>query len=128
MRLSDWQPRRSTIGLTPLIDVVFLLLIFFMLASTFLKFSALPLSGARSGGTTGNLNEIALIQVRSADEIRVNGASIGVAGLLAQIDGLVAKGVNRAVVQPANGATVQDLVKVLELTRKTALKSVVVVR
>lgn len=49
-------------------------------------------------------------------------------GVLAQIDELVAKGVTRAVVQPAKNATVQDLVKVLEVAKASELKSVVVVR
>ncbi|KUO55020.1 MAG: hypothetical protein APF80_10380 [Alphaproteobacteria bacterium BRH_c36] len=128
MQLSDWQRKRSTIGLTPLIDVVFLLLIFFMLASTFLKFSAVPVSGARAGGATGSLSEIALIKLRGIEDIRVNGVGIKLDGLQGQIAELVTKGVTRAVLQPVEGAKVQDLVKVLELTRKTALKSVVVVR
>lgn len=128
MQLSEWQRRKSTIGLTPLIDVVFLLLIFFMLASTFLKFTAVPVSGARGGGTSGNLSEIALIQLRDAGAIRVNNAEVAIDGLRGHIAGLVAKGVTRAVLQPTEGAKVQDLVKVLELTRKTDLKSVVVVR
>lgn len=128
MRLSESKRRKSSIGLTPLIDVVFLLLIFFMLASTFLKFSAVPISGAKSGGASGNLSEIALIQIRGAEEIRINGRTVGLSGVLAQIDELVAKGVTRAVVQPAKNATVQHLVKVLEVAKASELKSVVVVR
>jgi biopolymer transport protein ExbD len=128
MRLSEWQSRKSTIGLTPLIDVVFLLLIFFMLASTFLKFSALPVSGARGGGAPSSLSEIAIIQVRSSEEIRVNGISIGLQGLMPQIEDLIAKGVTRAVVQPTEGASVQDLVAVLEVAKRSTLKSVVLVR
>lgn len=128
MRLSESKRRKSSIGLTPLIDVVFLLLIFFMLASTFLKFSAVPISGAKSGSASGNLSEIALIQIRGAEEIRINGRTVGLSGVLAQIDELVVKGVTRAVVQPAKNATVQDLVKVLEVAKASELKSVVVVR
>ena len=128
MRLSESQRRKSSIGLTPLIDDVFLLLIFFMLASTFLKFSVVPISGAKSGGASGNLSEIALIQIRGAEEIRINGRTVGLSGVLAQIDELVAKGVTRAVVKPAKNATVQDLVKVLEVAKASELKSVVVVR
>lgn len=128
MQLNDVKRKPSTIGLTPLIDVVFLLLIFFMLASTFLKFSAMPISGAKSGGQTGNLSEIAIIQVRGIENIRINGEQVGIAGVLAQIEDLVSKGVTRAVVQPAQDATVQDLVKVLEVTKSSSLKSVVVVR
>ncbi|MCH9809255.1 MAG: biopolymer transporter ExbD [Alphaproteobacteria bacterium] len=128
MRLSDWQRKRSTIGLTPLIDVVFLLLIFFMLASTFLKFSAVRISGAQGGGKSGNLSEIALIQVRGSDEIRVNGTLLSMNGFLSHINQLTANGITRAVLQPAKTATVQDLVKVLEVTKSSTLKSVVVVK
>ena len=128
MQLSSFKRRKSTIGLTPLIDVVFLLLIFFMLASTFLKFSAMPISGARGGGQGGNLAEIAIIQVRGLQDIRINGQQVGLDGVRAQIDDLVGKGVTRAVVQPAKSAQVQDLVKVLEVTKTAPLKSVVVVR
>ncbi len=128
MRLSEWQRRKSSIGLTPLIDVVFLLLIFFMLASTFLKFSAVSISGARSGGASANLSEIALIQIRGTTDIRINGKTVGLRGVLPQIDELIGKGVTRAVIQPANSATVQDLVKVLEVAKASELKSVVVVQ
>ncbi len=128
MQLSDWKPRKSTIGLTPLIDVVFLLLIFFMLASTFLKFSAVRISGAHSGSSTGDLSDIALIQIRGSDQIRINGTVVGLSGVLSQINQLAANGVKRAVVQPTKDATVQDLVKVLEVTKSSTLKSVVVVR
>ena len=128
MRFRRPNDEEIRLGIAPLIDIVFLLLIFFMLASTFLKFSAVPISGAKSGGASGNLSEIALIQIRGAEEIRINGRTVGLSGVLAQIDELVAKGVTRAVVQPAKNATVQDLVKVLEVAKASELKSVVVVR
>ena len=50
MQLNRVRRKVPPTNLTPLIDVVFLLLIFFMLASTFLKFSGTPVSGASSGG------------------------------------------------------------------------------
>ena len=45
-----YQPRRRPISLTPLIDVVFILLMFFMLTSTFTRWKAvdlrLPIAGS----------------------------------------------------------------------------------
>lgn len=46
-----WRPRRIT--LTPLIDIIFLLLLFFMLSSTFTRFAELPLMNA-GGGAAGD--------------------------------------------------------------------------
>lgn len=128
MRLNENRKKRSPLSLTPLIDVVFLLLIFFMLASTFLRFSAMPISGARGGGSSANLQEIVLIQVQGADALSINGAMVDVAGMGARIDELIAKGMTKAVVRPAKDSSVQDLVRVLELARGTKLESVVVVR
>lgn len=128
MRLSSPRRKAPAISLTPLIDVVFLLLIFFMLASTFLKFSGTPLSGASRGGVATDVSELALIQVRGEGAITVNGRSLYVESLPARLTELVSSGVTRGVVRPLADATVQDLVDVLEIARASALKSVVVVR
>jgi biopolymer transport protein ExbD len=44
-------PRTKTIGLTPLIDVVFILLMFFMLTSTFIKQREISLSTPSASNT-----------------------------------------------------------------------------
>ena len=49
MALSTGFSRRRAISLTPLIDVIFLLLLFFMLSSTFTRFAELPLQNATTG-------------------------------------------------------------------------------
>lgn len=52
--ISLGPPRpRSRMSLTPMIDVVFLLLIFFMLAARFGQESALDLAGGGAGGAQG---------------------------------------------------------------------------
>lgn len=128
MRLATPPRRKMPLSLTPLIDVVFLLLIFFMLASTFLKFSAMPIAGATGGGGAPALAKIALIQIADAGRITVNGRPSDHTGLKAHLDDLLAKGVRRAVIKAAAGSTVQDLVRVLEITRSTTLENVVVVK
>jgi len=45
--------RRNAIGLTPLIDVVFILLLFFMLASSLTRLHALPVYADADLGDTG---------------------------------------------------------------------------
>lgn len=58
------------ISLTALIDVVFILLMFFMLTSTFSQWKALPLPAAKASATASN--ELpALILVYSNGDIRV---------------------------------------------------------
>ena len=128
MRLGNVTRKRSQISLTPLIDVVFLLLIFFMLASTFLKFSGTAISGASGGGTAETLKKLALVQVRAEGKLVVNGRPLAIDQLGEQLRVMSKQGITRGVIRPLKGATVQDLVTVLEIARGTSLKSVVVVK
>jgi biopolymer transport protein ExbD len=128
MRLKPPPSRKLPLSLTPLIDVVFLLLIFFMLASTFLKFSALPISGSAGGAGPAKIDTIALLQLSAGGSLTLNGSPVTTGTLAGRIDDLVSAGVRRAVVRTRPGATVQDVVRVLEITRRTRLENVVVVK
>jgi len=49
--------RRRTLSITSLIDVIFLLLLFFMLASTFQQFSELEVAGVSGGSASAVASE-----------------------------------------------------------------------
>lgn len=64
--------RRNRLSMTSLIDVIFLLLLFFMLTSTFSKFSEIELSAATSGaGATAGAKPF-FMQL-GVDSLRLNG-------------------------------------------------------
>lgn len=52
-RFASPEPRRRRLGLTPLIDVIFLLVVFFLLASRFERDLALPIALAGGGDWEG---------------------------------------------------------------------------
>jgi len=58
---STARRRRRLIGLTPLIDVVFILLLFFMLASQFHQWRAFTVGAA---GTPGDVKAVSAVLVR----------------------------------------------------------------
>lgn len=60
--------------MTSLVDVIFLLLLFFMLTSTFSKFAEVKLSAASGGGLTGQKAPI-FMQVYE-DRLTVNGQTL----------------------------------------------------
>lgn len=128
MRLNRPARRGAMIGLTPLIDVVFLLLIFFMLASTFLKFSSTPVAGGAGSGPALDLKEIAMIQLLADRQVSVNGRMVAFDGLSDLLDELADKAVRRGVIRPTPEASVQDLADVLAVVRTSRLSSVVIVR
>lgn len=71
-RLSDRARPRRTLSLTSLIDVIFLLLLFFMLSSTFTRFSELQIATV-SGGRIGTDTPPLFLRV-SSESISLNGS------------------------------------------------------
>ena len=63
--------KKKPISMTPLVDVIFLLLLFFMLTSTFSKFAEVTLSAASGGGTSTGQAPIFLQLFE--DRLTVNG-------------------------------------------------------
>lgn len=114
--------------MTPLIDVVFLLLIFFMLVSTFLKFNTIPIATVESGLASADITEIVLIQILDERHVRVNGEVVSLEDAVTYLDNAVAKGMTKAILKPTPDITAQDLVSVLERIRNSTLKSVVIAR
>ena len=56
-------PRRRRASITSLIDVIFLLLLFFMLASTFSKFSEMDIAVAGTAGSDSTLSDILELEI-----------------------------------------------------------------
>ncbi|MGB1539410.1 MAG: ExbD/TolR family protein [Rickettsiales bacterium] len=66
---STTKPRQ--IGLTPLIDVVFLLIIFFMLSTSFIRTESMELSFPKSAETKAAVTADELIRIFVVDENRI---------------------------------------------------------
>jgi biopolymer transport protein ExbD len=65
--------RRRSLSITSLIDVIFLLLLFFMLASTFSKFSEIDIASASSGNETAQSPPDVIELVIGAHHMRLDG-------------------------------------------------------
>jgi biopolymer transport protein ExbD len=84
------RSRRRRLAMTSLIDVIFLLLLFFMLTSTFSKFAEIELSSALQG--TATVNEPPLFLQLGAETVRLNGNALDMATLDASPLGSAAEG------------------------------------
>lgn len=67
--------RRRVLSMTSLIDVIFLLLLFFMLTSTFSKFSEVRISGGGSGAGPTDAARPMFLQVLP-DRLSLNGETV----------------------------------------------------
>ena len=105
-------PRRSRrASLTPMIDVVFLLLVFFMLASQFGKDASLPLIVGGEGAAYEG--QPRLVQI-SADTLRLNGVVVTLDGLEDALPQMMSSPQDMIVIQPDDTASLQRLVIVAD--------------
>lgn len=80
---------RRRLSVTPLIDVIFLLLLFFMLTSTFSKFAEIELSTTGAGRQTDAETVAPLFLQLGEATLTVNGEPFGLNGLEASLTGRI---------------------------------------
>lgn len=123
MRLSR-STRRKPVGLTSLIDVIFLLLLFFMLTSSFTRYQAMPVANGGEGG--GAEIKPAYFRIHDSNRMDLNGQSAARENL-PQLFATLAAG-EKALLAIWSGpeAKVQDVVDVMSAARREGLNTVIV--
>lgn len=115
------RPRRK-LPLTPLIDVIFLLLLFFMLSSTFLRFSDVEVTAGQGSRGSGQANaEVALLKLRGDGTLALGPRTVERPDLAEVLAGLPDTGIGRLILTAERGASVQHLVDVLETVEQGPL-------
>lgn len=122
MQLASSHRQRWRPSLTPMIDVVFLLLVFFMLASRFGLDSALTLPLASGGGEyTGPPR---LIDV-GPNRLRLNG--VEVQDLVAAVRPLTQEVSDTLILRGEEGTNLQRIVEITEILRAAGFTSIVLI-
>ncbi len=119
MDFADHQRPRPTLNIAPLIDVVFLLLVFFMLTSTFIEPQAIDLVlPGRAAPQTAPKAETLVVDVTAAGRIRLNGLNLTLEQLDGEIAGRLRDTTDGGVTVRAEAAVaVQLLVSVMDRVR-----------
>ncbi|GAB3678207.1 ExbD/TolR family protein [Salinisphaera aquimarina] len=105
---------RALVSLTPLIDVVFILLLFFMLASSFSDLHSIVLDAPTQGEAKPALQGALLVDVR-LDGVRFAGQYVGLEELTQRVKIALADNPQRRVlVRPATRVSLQDTVRILD--------------
>ncbi|ASP32618.1 hypothetical protein CHH27_04635 [Labrenzia sp. VG12] len=127
--------RRKRIPLTPLIDVIFILIMFFLLSSTFGIWRPLEVLLGQPTGENSALEAATpevpsiLIMVGSAGtsgdvQLTVNGKTLMFEELATELDRLAGKGATSALLVPENETDFQQVVRILDEARSSRLKRV----
>lgn len=116
------RPRRPS--LTPMIDVVFLLLVFFMLASQFGHDKALPIM---AGGAGAHYDGPPRLLDIAPDTLALNGAAVTLEEVAARLADLTGSPDDIIVLRPQAGADLQRLIDVAEALNRAGYARLAVV-
>lgn len=125
LSLGDPPPRRR-LNLTPMIDVVFLLVVFFMLASRFAIEGATPVAGAAAGAAERWDGPPRLIDLEP-EGVRLNGVAIAPEGLAAALAPLMSGPGDPVLLRPAEGVGVQAALDLIEALGAAGIDRVLLV-
>ncbi|MBO9420911.1 biopolymer transporter ExbD [Labrenzia sp. R4_2] len=111
MRVEPLPKKHRAISLTPLVDVIFLLLLFFMLSSTFTQFGQVEIGApAAAGGSKALLKAILTVE---PDRLRLNGTVVAQDDLAAKVSALTESGNDNLLVYIQGSSSTQRLVTVM---------------
>ncbi len=102
---------RRRMSMTPLIDVIFLLLLFFMLSSTFSRFGEIELNNASAGRAAEEAPSDRVFVQLGAERIVLNGQPLSLEELASQVQ------TGQVLVSLDADASAQRLVDILVLLR-----------
>ncbi len=108
----------SHLDIAPLIDIVFLLLVFFMLTSTFLKPEAIDLELPESASAEASDETPIVVALNAEGEMSLNNEPVSVTDLRAGIQSLLKENTDQAVTLKSDAHTeVQLLLQVMDEIR-----------
>lgn len=124
-RHSPTQETSGTIDISPLIDVVFLLLIFFIVTTVFVKETGVEISKPRAATSQDLDRQAILIAITSEGRIWQGGREIGQDGVRPVISALLEETPDTPVIIRADQSTpTQDTVSVIDNAKLAGATSV----
>jgi biopolymer transport protein ExbD len=108
------QERQASIDLSPLIDVVFILLIFFIVTSVFIKDPGVPVDKPQAVTAEELENDLILLAITQAGEVIYDHSNIGIAGVRSTVAALLLADERPIVIQADRQVTTELLVRVID--------------
>ena len=121
------RKREARIDISPLVDVVFQLLIFFVVTTTFLSDSGLPLDlpDAESGQQETAVQDLS-VRISADGAIRFQGEPVSLADLESRLQAAIAASPQGAVTIYGDGSVdYETVVQIIDLARRAEARGVV---
>ena len=116
----------AEIDLTPMLDVVFIMLIFFIVTATFVKEIGLDVNSPDKNQNVKDADKQSIVvQITNRDRIRIRGRDIDFRAVRANIERLHAENPDApVVVQPHPDSTTETMIHVMDSARQAGVYAV----
>ncbi len=129
MKITESSRQRSLISLTPLIDVVFILLVFFMLASSFVEWKFIELGVGETESLPVNLTTQSLITVDFNGQYKLNEKNLSLDAIVNDVTEQLRHQLEHPVlIKPVDNLPLQQLVTVLDAIGEVAGSNISLVK
>jgi biopolymer transport protein ExbD len=116
------QDQEATVDITPMLDVVFIMLIFFIVTATFVKISGIEVDAPKASTSVVQENANILIAIDANNKIWINRREVDFRALRPNIERLHAENPKGMVVIQADKMSRNEtLVKVMDASRKAGV-------
>ena len=119
-----YERRNKRLSLTPLIDCVFILLVFFMLQTNFFRPHIIEF--AKAAGATGAVSdtETVSVEIHANGTIWLNGAATDIESLQGYVAGVISPDDTRVVLGVDPGVVLQRAVDIMDLFNRHGISSI----
>ena len=116
----------TAIDMTPMLDIVFIMLIFFIVTATFVKEIGLDVNSPDKNQNVKDADKQSIVvQITNRDRIRIRGRDIDFRAVRANIERLHAENPDApVVVQPHPDSTTETMIHVMDSARQAGVYSV----
>ncbi len=118
------EQQQQNIDLSPLLDVVFILLIFFIVTTVFVKETGVEVDKPQALSTAKLERNVIMLAITNGGEVIYDGANIGVAGVRNTIAQLLKNREQPVVIQADKQVPTELLVQVLDESKLAGAASV----
>jgi len=115
----------TSVDISPLIDVVFILLIFFIVATTFVEESGIQARTPQAAPDSASQENESLVFVLTADgQVLHEGKDIGVSGVRPMVENQLQRKAVPVIIQSAPSATTGQMVRLVDEARLAGAENV----
>lgn len=118
------EAQSQDVDLAPLLDVVFILLIFFIVTTVFVRETGVEVDKPTAVSTRTLQNSVLLIAITKSREVVYGGTNIGVEGVRATVAQALKKNPKPLVIQVDKSVETDLLVKVIDEAKLAGVESV----